>query len=677
MTAKKGSEEAAHQRSWWDQAVLVLTPVISGPRVSFWDILRDSWFTLDRRTLGFARVLLGFYLIGDLIRRTWDWEEMYSTRGVIPNHVNLWREGQWVFSLVNAFSTPGELWALWALMLATYICLFVGFKTKLMQVLSLVWITSLNNRIIPITNGGYAVQTLLLLWACFLPMGDRFSVDALLASLRRSRERTAADLNDRSAIDDPDTPDRYVSLIGFVLVIQLAAVYFFNVVHKTGPAWRNGTAVHYVLYVDQMVTPLIAHTRELLPKPILLFMGKATMAFESAIPVCILCPLARPWARRLAIVMMNALHIAFGTTFVLGPFSWGLCVFSTMLLGREDWEMAIATMRRAHRARVVRFDPASAGALFACRLLKRMDRFELLTFEEAPGVRGLAVKGPGGAELRGAAALADVVAALPLGPAVAWALRLPGIRGAITALMEALHRQSAARALGIRIPAHAGGPGGPPPAPLRRLGGKTLAALREAAILILLFAAVNRGMLEMWVINRRIRVPEPLGFITNRLRFLQGWYMFSPNPVMVDGNIAVDALTVDGRHIDPFTGKEPVLDIKNIKSFRHNQIWCDYFRRMGEQGNAPYREAMKEYIFRYPERTGRIEDTIVSGDVYWVSDWNPKWGTTESYGQEKKKLFSFVNPKARAQVGEMPALAPREEKHEAAPQPSPVQAPSD
>jgi hypothetical protein len=28
-----------------------------------------------------------------------------------------------------------------------------------------------------------------------------------------------------------------------------------------------------------------------------------------------------------------------------------------------------------------------------------------------------------------------------------------------------------------------------------------------------------------------------------------------------------------------------------------------------------YRDSMRDYIFRYPERTGRPEDAIVSGDV--------------------------------------------------------------
>ncbi|MGK3989670.1 HTTM domain-containing protein [Sorangium sp. So ce136] len=628
-------------------------PPAARPRgPSMWDILRDSFFTFDRRTLGFTRILLGFFLIGDLFRRSWAWSDMFADIGVLPNHVSLWRpQGSGNFSLVNAFSTQGELWVLWVVIFATYVCLLIGWKTKLMQVLSLVFVTSMNGRVLLIENGGYVVHNLLLLWTCFLPMGDRFSLDALLASLKRSRERTADDLNDRTTIDDPLKPVSHVTVLGPVLLIQIAAIYFFNVVHKTGPAWKNGTAIHYVLYVDRMVTPIVADVRDYAPKFLILFMTKMVISFEAAIPVCLLAPVGRAWARRLTMVMMNVLHIGFGMTFVLGPFAWALCVMSTLLFGREDWEIAARTMRRVHRTRVVLYDPRSPGAVLACRVLKRMDRFGLLTFEaSSSAVHGLSVRRPDGALGAGAEALADIIAAIPLGPAVAWALRLPLVRDAVTAAMAAAHRRSLGRALGVRIPERS--EVAPPPAPLRLWGRKGLIALRELGALVMFAGAVNQAAVELWVIKNRWKVPHPeeTRVLAQKLRFLQGWFMFSPNPVMDDGTIVVDAVTVDGRHIDPFTGKPPNFDLLHAKSFGYTQIWCDYFARIKLPANTTYRDAMKEYMYRYPERTGRPEDAIVSGDVYWVKDWNPKWGSTESYGEEREKLFSFQNPKAQARA---------------------------
>lgn len=654
-----------------NRVIEVLTPLYdrTGQRYSWWDLFRDSYLTFDRRTLGFTRILLGFYLIGDLFRRTWTWKDMFALEGVLPNHVNLFRRQADNFSIVNAFSTSGELWVLWAIILATYLCLLVGYRTKLMQVLSLVWVVSMNGRVLIVENGGYVVHNLLLLWTAFLPMGDRFSIDAMRASLRRRRERGAADLNDRSTLDDPDKPDLYVSLLGIVILLQISAIYFFNVVHKTGPAWKNGTAVHYVLYVDRMANPIIALVRDHIPNWMVLFLTKTAMAFEASIPVCALAPLGRAWARRLVIFMMCALHIGFGVTFVLGPFAWALCVWSTLLFGREDWEIAARTMRRLHRARTVRFDPASAGALLACRVLARMDRFGLLTFEEEPGLGGrLAVTAPGGAKLDGAAALADIVAALPLGPLVAWKLRLPVLRGLADALLAALDRRSAGRWLGLTIPASAGL--APPPTPLARRGRRTLATLRELGVALMWAVAINQAATELWCINRRIKVPqpEPLRSLSHKFRFLQGWFMFSPNPVMEDAMIVVDAVTVDGRHVNPFTGKEPDFDLLNAKSYGWNQIWSDYFDCVRRNAATTFRESMKEYMLRYHERTGRPEDVIVSGTVYCLKDSNPKWNDTKSYGLKKDEMFKFMNPKAPQGL---PAPAPA-----AAPAPAPAPAPA-
>jgi hypothetical protein len=635
----------------------------------YWEIIRDVYLSADRRTLGFARIMLGFLLVMDLFRRTPDWLDMYSDKGVLPNHVNLFRPQAWgSFSFLNAFSTAPELWALWAVMLVTYTSVLVGYKTRIAHVLSVFLVASTNGRILLIENGGYVVFNLLVMWTAFLPMGDRFSVDSILASMRRRKEANADELNDRAGVIDERRLAPYVSIVCGVILLQICAIYYFNVIHKTGSAWKNGTAVHYVLWVDRMVTPFVALVRGIVPPALLIVATKFVLMSEATIPVALASPLGRTWARRLVVVLMSALHIGFGATFVLGPFAWAMCVFSTLLFTTDDWEISIRTMRRTHRARVVVFDPASAASLSVCRLLKRLDRFELLTYRSEEGhAGGLAVERPGQRVLlRRSAALADILAALPLGPAIAWIFRLPGVSHLVDALWSAITTRDVARAFGLRVPA-AGTIVLAGPSPLRRKLGTAVAVVRELVVVAMLAGAVNQAMTELWVINRVVKVPhpEPLRLLAQKLRYLQGWFMFSPNPVMDDGTIIVDAKTVDGRSIDPFTGKPPEFDLLHAKSLRYNQIWSDYFNRMHLPANSPYRESMKEYIYRYPERTGRPEDTIVSGDVYWISDLNPPFGKTESYKLERNKLFSFENPATRLQaqgqpqtVGPPPAPAP-------------------
>jgi len=635
---------------------------LEGP--SFGQILRDAYLTFDRRTLGFSRILLGFLLIMDLFRRTPDWMSMFATTGVLPVPLNLSRpQAPAAFSIVNAFVTPPELIGLWILIFVTYVCVLVGFKTRLAQVLTVFWVTGLNGRVLLIENGGYVVFNLLAMWTAFLPMGDRFSVDAFRASMRRKRELDAAALNDRGDLIPTERLAPHVTFVSLAILLQLSVIYFFNVVHKYGPGWRREySAVHYVLWVDRMVTPVVSAVRTSIPFWFSLALTKLVLAMEAALPFCLLSPLAKRWARLAAAVLILVLHIGFGSSFVLGPFAWALCVFSTLLYGREDWDDVARTMRRPHRARTVLFDPASAGALYLARALARLDRYELLTFEEAPGLpAGLAVRGLDGAQ-RGGAGFAQIVAALPLGPTVAWLFRAPLVKTPLDAAVRLFESGAVARFFRVE---HAGARAPEPlPSPARRTWRKGLGVLRELAILAMFAGAVNQALTELWSTRDRWSrlvadlntsdtvkelgwhlspQPEPMRVLAHKLRFLQGWFMFSPNPVMDDGTVVVDAITADGRHIDPLTGRPPDFDLPNATSYGYNQIWSDYRNRIRMPGNAAYREAMREFLLRFPDRTGRPEDGLVSGDVYWLEEQNPRFGDPARKGHHFKqtKLFSF------------------------------------
>lgn len=737
-------------------------------RTTWWEDFRDNYFAFDRRTLGIARMFIGLFLIFDLLRRTKDWFWMYANDGVLPTHYNLWRPQANGYTFFNAFATREELVGLWLLGMTIYVLYFVGYKTRVMQVLAAVYVASMNGRVLLIENGGYVVHNLLMLWTAFLPLGDRFSLDSLLSSLKTQRENGDADLNDRSIDVAPWRLTPHVTFVSLIILLQLCAIYAFNVVHKTGPAWRDGTAVHYVLYVDRMVNPLIGATRDYIPDWGIVILTKSVMGMEAGMSLALLSPLARVWARRIAILFLNLLHIGFGSTFVLGPFAWALCCFSTLLFSKEDWELAARTMKRLHRRRTVRYDPRSPAAFFWCRLLKRLDRLELLTFAADEGAKsGLEAITPDGKRRRGVAATADIVSALPGGPLLGAPLRIPGLSvllapfvwllGAtgrffwarsdkrvydpdaapagyqpelkddaghptidayfIGAWLTDFYKKRFLRvyqplvgailvALGIFVGLYSAellkrnlevsirevvfgsGDGAwtredilfwtgmvmvavgaivaarpfvrmnlETPSPFRRKWVRVVSAARELAIVAFAMGALNQALVELWVFSK-YHLPQPttVRYLSHKMRYLQGWFMFSPNPVMDDGTIVCDAITVDGRRIDPFSIqyppyalREPNFDLLHAGSFEYNQIWSDYFNRMHMGGNTSFRKPMKEYIFRLPERTGNPNDAIVKGSVYWVHDMNPRFPRRgprriDSYGYNRNELFKFSNP---------------------------------
>jgi hypothetical protein len=357
------------------------------------------FLTFDRRTLGLTRLSLGFYLILDLVHRGRWWDDFFSSEGVCPNRWSVAKAPAWgYFSLFHAFSTPTELRVLWAAMLVTFVALLVGYRTKVAQIAALVLVTSMNARVLLVENGGYVVQNLLLLWTCFLPLGDRFSVDTLLASLKRRREASAAELDDRSDVLSPDQRVPHVTVVAPIVILQLSAIYFFNVVHKTGASWKDGTAVHYVLYLSHYVTPLAGALRDRIPPAIVVALSRLTLAFEAAIPLALLCPAGGAWPRRLAIVLICALHISFGTVMTLGPFAWACCVFATLLVSAEDWDLCARAMRRPRRARVVIVDPRSGRSGRSRRspcALRSCDRSPTPSWQRSRAAARIGASSPG------------------------------------------------------------------------------------------------------------------------------------------------------------------------------------------------------------------------------------------------------------------------------------------
>ena len=645
---------------------------LAGPTIR--EILRDAWFSVDRRTLGAARIFYGFFLLTDLARRTPDWMHVFADTGILPAPLQLSKQGGHTFSIVTAFATAPELVALWLVIFATYVCVLIGYRTRLAQVLTIFWVASLNGRCLLIENGGYVVFNLLAMWTAFLPMGDRFSVDAWRESMRRKRETSAAALNDRSDLIPEEKLRPHVSFAVLAILLQISVIYFFNVVHKHGGAWtRDFSAVHYVLYVDRMVNPIVAHVREHIPFWALALMTKSILAAEALLPLALLTPLAVRWGRLLAVVLIGYLHIGFGSVFVLGPFAWSLCVFSTLLFTAPDWRDAARTMRRPRRARTVLFDPGSSGALLAARSLARLDRFELLRFEERPGLpTGIAIRTAGGEIVSSGAGFAQIVAALPLGPMVSWILRVPPISIAVDALVRLFESGRVARFFGVRHPRVEPEEAGP--SKVRRAGRTTLGVLRELIVIAMFAGAVNQGLVEMWSLKDRWKgliddinktafvkargwrlsaQPEATRLLAHKLRYMQGWFMFAPDPIKDDGTVVVDAVTADGRHVDAITGKAPDFDLQNAKSFAYNQIWSDYYNRIRMPGNAQFRDALREYILRYAERTGRPEDEIVSGEVWWIEEQNPRFGDPKhkGYSFRKNKLFSFDRERVTAGQG--------------------------
>jgi hypothetical protein len=478
--------------------------------------LRRNYLSIDPRTLGLLRMGIACLLLLDLAKRVPVLRLFYTNDGLIPNHRVLWRPPrEYMFSYLLALSSVREVQVGFALIALVYLCLLVGYRTRLMQVLSWLSLISLQTRADILSSGADFVFGELLLWSAFLPLGRRFSIDALLR-------------NDR----DEHATEPVVSLAVLALIMQLTVIYFFNTVHKNGVTWRDGSAVYWLVHQERIVTLLGYWAREALPLWVFQALTYLTLVIEGALPFLILSPWGRPWTRRLALLNIIGLHTGMALMSNLGVFSPTMIVFGLCLLEPRDWELWEA----------------------------RGQRFVL--------------------------------------PFAGWVERL-----------------------GLSQP--------PPTEALVRLRRARFWA-GQLLVFLLILVAFSQLLVENPAIPRWLQHHQPRAVraAVGYLRLNQGWSMFAPDAPRDDMWVVVDAVTSDGRHVDPWNEVASRVADPSLRDIPprlgQDAAHCDYTARIPDDGilHDPFRD----WILDYHRRTRRPEDRIVNFRAYAIEQHSPAPG---------------------------------------------------
>lgn len=621
--------------------------------------------TIDRRTLGLFRLVLGFVITGNLLRHWYYAPLYYSNEGVLTNHYHLFRPSSGHnLSLFHAFSSLGEVHVAFALSVMCAIAFWAGYKTRLFNVLCFIIVTSLDNRLPLVENGGYLVVNILVGWSMFLPTGARFSIDAWRRSWAARREQTDDDLNARGPAPEPKL---YTSLVVLLVQVNLATIYFFNVVNKGGSIWREGTTVHYVVHLDRMVTGIAVFFRDFLPLWLTRGISWAVLCVEALIIFCILAPKGRRLTRPMAIALIWGLHFTFGTMMRLGPFAWFMMTWAILLITPLQWDaLSRRFLKKARPVRVI-YDARSALGLSLARVLARLDGHGLLTFrgvgatkaESSTPLLAVEARDPGArAEVHrerctGGAAAARVAQALPLGKA---ALRLASLvtLGAHVRIgaWVSRRRDAVSHFFGLATPS-ASPSTDAEPSPMGRRLGRVGAGVREVFLFYLGVIGVSQALNDNKSVPDVMKHQQP-EFVRSTIgypRIYQAWGMFAPNPIQEDGVLVVDGYTIDGRRIDPLTGRFPDLILTDSRGEGLGQIPQDYGNRIRMDRNKAFRRPLKDYLMRWHTFSQRPGDELVAFDVYWVKDHCPEPGTDEPHTQAAIALLTWRKPGYRPGEG--------------------------
>jgi hypothetical protein len=497
------------------------------------------YLALDPRSLGLVRIYLGCVLIADLLRRVPHLSTWYTNDGPLPNHVLMWRPiADYQFSLFFLVSHRGEAAFLFVLCGLAFALFAIGFHTRWMHFLSLVAICSLHNRVAMFEDGSEVTTRLLTFWTLFLPLGARFSVDAV----RRAAAYGGVTREERPAI----------SLAVPAILLQIALLYTFNVLHKTGEAWRDGTAVHYVLHQDRIVTWLGWKLRPYMTLGLSQVLTYSAIATETALPLLVLSPIATKLTRRLALLLAIGLHAGFALLLNLGMFSFNMVGFFLLLLCDRDW---------------------------------------------------------------------------------AWLARLP--HGLANAVERAVASIADRWDHGATQPART---------PMRERAAQLATHAREVVVVVFIVALGSQVMVENQALPSALHVhnqPLALRLLVEYPRFMEGWSMFAPDAPKRDSLLYVDAITADGRHVDPINAlasRVSTLPVTRIPEYLdQDDTWCDYTNNI--VGREEYYGTLADFIRAYPRRTHRASDRIQSFAVWVIEDESPPPGELEPRNAERRLIF--------------------------------------
>jgi predicted DCC family thiol-disulfide oxidoreductase YuxK len=631
------------------------------------EALRRAYLGIDARSLALGRMAMAVVLIADLLRRVPWLRDFYSNEGLLPNHTVLWRPPvRRMFSVFFMASLPEEAGIWFAIAGVCFFCLLIGWKTRLFHVLSFALATSLHSRILYAENWGAVAVGVLLLWTLFLPLGQRFSVDAVLVSLRARPNETPQQL--AAGAPPPDTRQA-TSLAALGLLLQIAVIYWLSFLQEDGVTWRDGTALHYVLHQERMVTQLGLWAREHLPFSWIAAATHATLAIQAAAAPLILTPVFWRWTRAFAAALLTAMHAAIAATVDLGIFSLAMLAFQPFLLTEAQWTAAARRVPRRGRARTVFYDADCGFCWMAVRVLARLDvhrRLLWLPNTQTPALpaavdlpsleRTILVVDPAtDRRWTRSDAFAEIFRALPLGGWWSWPLRLPGLRGVACRAYDAIaaRRTRISIWLGLAACGALSSAGRVSAAsevedvtPPRGWSRSRLPVLREIGVaLVFLVLAANLSVNNRAIppALRLARQPTWMAAAVSYAHVVEGWSLFGPDAPRTDETIYVDAVTREGRRVDPFNelgSRTAALPVEAVPvRLGQPSFWSDYALHI--PGTVAYHQAFLEWILRYPDRTRRPGDEIARFDAYVVEQDSPRPGDSQPTHVQRRRFFHW------------------------------------
>jgi hypothetical protein len=184
------------------------------------------------------RILYGLMIIADLILLRPDWLTWYGPQGLFRlETMRLLAPGPRINIFLLLPQTVFAVNVFFWVFLVLAVCLTAGFMTRFSTIAVYICLSSIQDRNPYILHSGDTLLRVTGFFLMFAPAGAALSIDSLLR-LRKGRSHAEVALRAPWA-------QRLIQ-------IQMAVLYFATFYSKTlGDSWKDGTAIYYVLRLDE------------------------------------------------------------------------------------------------------------------------------------------------------------------------------------------------------------------------------------------------------------------------------------------------------------------------------------------------------------------------------------------------------------------------------------------
>jgi hypothetical protein len=268
---------------------------------------------IDTRTLAVFRIVAGLLIIADLLLRSRNFSFYYTNDGAVPRELAQTMSSEGAFSVYHYVNDPAAIAALFVVQGLIAIQLIVGYKTRIATILSFLLVVSLDHHNPLVLSYADTLFRLLLFWAIFLPLGERWSVDAIHAG-REPRGSIA-------------------SVASALILGQMVFMYVVNGLHKRhDELWTGGEATPLIMGLHDTTFFLAPYLREF---QTLLQMGGLTWFY-----MLLLSPLLfvlRGRLRMALVAMFMGSHASFIVTVRIGAFPYVAMAGVLLFLQAQFW----------------------------------------------------------------------------------------------------------------------------------------------------------------------------------------------------------------------------------------------------------------------------------------------------------------------------------------------------